>query len=391
MSNASPISLEQLFRYYKALPHQAAAIAELQNDLRANGYDAAMRRDRPWFSTWSQDGKQADLAPALKLIKEFEGCHLEAYADPLHGWDVATIGYGTTRYGDGRKVQKGDKINAVEADMLLRQEIDWIAAKLGSTVPHWKEMGDCQKSALISFSYNLGSGFYGTSGFKTISAALAEKRWKDVPAAMLLYRNPGTNVEAGLKRRREAEGKLWLQDMAEMPAEPVRIAVPYFSQRDNASGTGYRECFSSSCAMVAAFYGKVKTDDEYNKIRSQFGDTIEPTAQLKTLQSLGLKARFIQNCTVAMLETELRAGKPVAVGWLHQGTAAKPSGGGHWSVAIGFNPTQIVHNDPYGECDMINGGYINSNGAAIGYSRKNWLRRWEADGAGTGWAMLISK
>jgi GH24 family phage-related lysozyme (muramidase) len=225
VSNASPISLEQLFRYYKALPHQAAAVAELQNDLRANGYDAAMRRDRPWFSTWSQDGKQADLAPALKLIKEFEGCHLEAYPDPLHGWDVATIGYGTTRYRDGRKVQKGDKINAIEADMLLRQEVDQIAAKLGATVPFWKEMGDCQKSALISFAYNLGSGFYGTSGFKTIRAALAEKRWKDVPAAMLLYRNPNTPVEAGLKRRRTAEGKLWLEDMPEMPD----IDVPRFT------------------------------------------------------------------------------------------------------------------------------------------------------------------
>lgn len=391
MSNSAPITLEQLFRFYKALPHQAAAIAELQQDLRQNGYDDAMRRDRPWFQTWSQDGKQADLAPALKLIKEFEGCHLEAYADPLHGWNVATIGYGTTRYGDGRKVQKGDKINAVEADMLLRQEVDRIASKLGAAVPHWKEMGDCQKSALISFAYNLGSGFYGTSGFKTISAALAEKRWKDVPAAMLLYRNPGSNVEAGLKRRRTAEGKLWLEDMDEMPADAVRLAVPYFSQRDNQSGTGYRECFSSSCAMIAAFYGKVKTDDEYNKLRAQYGDTTEAAAQVMTLQSLGLKAQFIQSCSVEMLERELKAGRPVAVGWLHKGTAAKPSGGGHWSVVIGCNPIQIVHNDPYGECDMLNGTYINNKGSAIPYSRKNWLRRWEVEGPGTGWAVLISQ
>jgi len=391
VSNASPISLEQLFRYYKALPHQAAAIVELQNDLRENGYAAAMRRDRPWFSTWSQDGKQADLAPALKLIKEFEGCHLEAYPDPLHGWDVATIGYGTTRYNDGRKVQKGDKINAIEADMLLRQEVDRIATKLGSTIPHWKEMGDCQKSALISFAYNLGSGFYGSSGFMTITAALNERRWKDVPAAMLLYRNPGSSVEAGLKRRRTAEGKLWMEDMEEMPADAVRLTVPYFSQRDNQSGEGYRECFSSSCAMIAAFYGKVKTDDEYNKIRAQYGDTTEAGAQVKTLQSLGLKAQFIQSCNVAILEREINAGRPVAVGWLHKGPASAPSGGGHWSVVVGHNPLQIVHNDPFGECDMVNGGYVNSKGAAIGYSRKNWLRRWEVEGPGSGWAVLVSQ
>ena len=35
---------------------------------------------------------------------------------------------------------------------------------------------------------------------------------------------------------------------APKPSNPLQ--VPYFSQRDNASGTGYRECFSSSCAML---------------------------------------------------------------------------------------------------------------------------------------------
>ncbi len=209
MANAAPITLEQLFRFYRGLPHQAAAIAQLEQDLAVNGYAAAMRRDRAWFNTWSQDGKQADLAAALKLIKDFEGCHLDAYPDPLSGGAPWTIGYGTTRYSDGRPVQKGDRINAIEADLLLRQEVDKIAAKLRTTIPYWVEMTDQQKCALISFAYNLGSGFYGAKGFETISKRLREKNWPGVPDALLLYRNPGTNVEAGLKRRRIAEGDLW--------------------------------------------------------------------------------------------------------------------------------------------------------------------------------------
>lgn len=60
MSNAAPITLEQLFRFWRGLPHQAASIGELEADLMANGYEQAMRRDRPWFRTWSTDGKQAD-------------------------------------------------------------------------------------------------------------------------------------------------------------------------------------------------------------------------------------------------------------------------------------------------------------------------------------------
>jgi GH24 family phage-related lysozyme (muramidase) len=178
-----------------------------------------MRRDRAWFNIWSQDGKQADLAAALKLIKDFEGCHLDAYPDPLSGGDPWTIGYGTTRYQDGRRVSPGDKINAIEADLLLRREVDRIAEKLRATVPYWVQMADHQKCALISFAYNLGSGFYGTTGFETISRELREKDWAAVPDALLLYRNPGSNVEAGLKRRRIAEGDIW--GRAKQVASPV--------------------------------------------------------------------------------------------------------------------------------------------------------------------------
>lgn len=223
MTNTSPITLEQLFRFYRGLPHQMAAISQLELDMAVNGYAAVMRRDRAWFNTWSQDGKQADLGDALKMIQQFEGCHLEAYKCPAGVW---TIGWGSTRYGDGRKVKKGDKISNVEADMLLRTEVDRIAAKLRGTVPHWVEMADHQKCALISFAYNLGSGFYGmVPDFETITAKLRDRKWDEVPEAMLLYRNPGSSFEAGLKRRREAEGRLWRGNKSapEMQQQPAKL------------------------------------------------------------------------------------------------------------------------------------------------------------------------
>jgi GH24 family phage-related lysozyme (muramidase) len=223
MANDAPITLQQLFKYYKALPHQAAAIQQLEAELAANTYDAVMRRDRDWFQTWSQDGKQTDLAAAIALIKEFEGCHLSAYPDPLSGGDPWTIGYGTTRYSNGTSVKRGDKINVIEADMLLRLEVDRIAGKLRSTIPHWNVMDDNQRSALVSFAYNLGSGFYGTAGFETISKCLRDRDWAGVPAALELYRNPGTNVEAGLLRRRRAEGKLWGQHQAAAEPETAKL------------------------------------------------------------------------------------------------------------------------------------------------------------------------
>ena len=219
------IRLLDLFKYYKALPHQMAALSELEDAInKANPH--ILGRDQGWFKTWSQGGKQGDYSASLKLIKEFEGCHLTAYPDPLSGGDPYTIGYGTTRYPGGRRVSRGDKITVIEADMFVRTEIDQIAKKLSETVPHWSAMTDGQQSALISFAYNLGSGFYGTAGFETISKRLRERDWDAVPAALELYRNPNTNVEAGLLRRRRAEGALWRESLPkklEIRQDPAKL------------------------------------------------------------------------------------------------------------------------------------------------------------------------
>ena len=68
--------------------------------------------------------------------------------------------------------------------------------------------------------------------------------------------------------------------------------MPYFKQLDNESGTGYRECFSSAAAMVAAYYKKVETDDEYNKIRAKYGDTTSVEAQLQHYAALACTLSF---------------------------------------------------------------------------------------------------
>ena len=224
-----PITLEQLFRYKKPwgdLPYQDAAIQELEEDLKTLGYEKALDRSRPWFATWSQSGKQDNLGPALDLIRKYEGCHLTAYADPLHGWDVPTIGYGTTQYTDGRKVSKGDSITQSEAAELLERHVELLAKRLSGAIPHWQDMTADQRGALLSFAYNLGSNFYGTEGFETISAKLRAKDWNAVPEALLLYRNPGTPVEEGLKRRRHAEGQSWAKGLVGRPIQQTQ-ELPY--------------------------------------------------------------------------------------------------------------------------------------------------------------------
>jgi hypothetical protein len=188
----------------------------------------------------------------------------------------------------------------------------------------------------------------------------------------------------------------WLRDFRNRAGELLgrTLTVPYFSQRDNKSGTGYRECFSSSIAMICAYLvpDKIKSDDQWNSLRAKYGDTTDVQAQLQALRSIGLKANFLTNGTGSKIKEEIRQGRPVAVGWLHKGPVSAPSGSGHWSVVIGFTADgRFIHNDPYGEAALIEGGYVNSKGAGVKYSEKNWLPRWEVDGKGSGWFVTVSR
>ena len=143
------------------------------------------------------------------MIKEFEGCHLNAYPDPLTGGLPITIGWGSTKDFNGQPFKIGKKITQEYADRLLVFDIENRFLPSLQKIPYWSEMNDNQRGALLSFAYNLGAGFYGGSNFNTITRVLKNKEWNKVPDALYLYRNPGSNVEAGLARRRVAEGKLW--------------------------------------------------------------------------------------------------------------------------------------------------------------------------------------
>ena len=143
------------------------------------------------------------------MIKEFEGCRLKAYPDPKTGGAPITIGWGSTQRPDGSKFMLGQFITQQQADEYLMYDIEYRFLPALRKIPYWSEMNDNQKSALLSFGYNLGGDFYGSSNFYTITRILKQHKWNDVPKVLEMYRNPGSNVEAGLLRRRKAEGKLW--------------------------------------------------------------------------------------------------------------------------------------------------------------------------------------
>ena len=181
------------------------------------------------------------------------------------------------------------------------------------------------------------------------------------------------------------------------------VYMPYFKQLDNKTGTGIRECFSSSAAMVASFYRRVKSDDEYNKIRAKFGDTTSVEAQLAALRSLGLEAEFRKDGNAEMVELEIENGRPVMVAYLSEGNMllGQPPmcsglGCGHWAVISGYSqknsddPLWILQ-DPRGYPEMEKGGWSNPHlGRNVKVRQAAFKPRWESEGPSTGWVILVN-
>lgn len=154
------------------------------------------------------------LALAVELIEQFEGVEEEAYLDPI---GVPTICAGLTYYPDGTPVRMGDicdsRICRGHLEALLARE--YVAAL--SAIPGWTRFGPKRQAVLLSFAWNLGSKFYGSVGFETITRVLkggAQKPevYDEMPKALALYDKAGGKALSGLTIRRRKEGEIWQQE-----------------------------------------------------------------------------------------------------------------------------------------------------------------------------------
>jgi hypothetical protein len=173
------------------------------------------------------------------------------------------------------------------------------------------------------------------------------------------------------------------------------LQVRYFSQRDSQTDHAMRMCFSSSCAMLLETLkpGTLKGpngDDAYLGRVLRYGDTTDAASQLKALAFYGVKADFVQNADWPKIEGQIDRRIPVPIGILHKGAVSAPIGGGHWICAIGYDSNAITVHDPFGDLDLVNGGYLSTKGASLRYSRRNLGPRWMVEGPGTGWAIIAS-
>lgn len=96
----------------------------------------------------------------MELVKDFEGCYLEAYPDPAYGWEVPTIGYGITSSDKaitGKTIKKGMKISQATADQWLEQCLNSLYLPKVMKYQSIYHFSSSQIDALVSFAYNVGS------------------------------------------------------------------------------------------------------------------------------------------------------------------------------------------------------------------------------------------
>lgn len=149
----------------------------------------------------------------INLIKSFEGLFLKPYLCPAK---VPTIGYGTIKYPTGKAVTlKDPSITEAQAQEYLMYEVEEKASSVEKLVK--VVLNDNEYAALVSLSYNVGSGALSTSTLLKLLNAGADRI--AVADQFLRWNKAGGKELAGLTRRRQAERSLFLQPIVQSNTE----------------------------------------------------------------------------------------------------------------------------------------------------------------------------
>lgn len=134
----------------------------------------------------------------IALIKSFEGLKLKAYKCPAGIW---TIGYGHTK-----GVKEGQVITEDQADKFLTEDL--FDAEMAVNEQSLS-LTQNQFDALVSFTYNLGSGNFQKSTLLKKTKANAND--PTIKEEFAKWNKAGGVVLSGLTRRRAAESNLYFE------------------------------------------------------------------------------------------------------------------------------------------------------------------------------------
>ena len=202
-------------------PHQLAALTRLDERLKAHP-DIVQEFTDGWRAEGSPAAAVPEPAPewlpaALEIIKEFEGCRLEAYLCPA---GVPTIGWGSTA-----GVKLGDRISQARADELLSDDVQARYLRLVELLPMIRQWPGNRVAALVSWAYNVGLRAVQDSTLRKRLVA-GEPPTKVVSEELPRWDKAAGKPLAGLTRRRAAEVALFMGIELQQPAR-ITPASPF--------------------------------------------------------------------------------------------------------------------------------------------------------------------
>lgn len=141
------------------------------------------------------------------LVIPFEGYHRRieggsccAYPDPGSGGDPWTIGFGST----GPDIRMGVQWTREEAEERLTRDLKLFSLAVLKLSPATPTMTPRRLAALISFSYNCGTGNYRVS---TLRKRVNDQDWLGAQEQIVKWNKAAGRVMRGLTIRRMAEAR----------------------------------------------------------------------------------------------------------------------------------------------------------------------------------------
>ena len=141
-----------------------------------------------------------NLELAAELCRKYEGYRSKPYLCPAN---VATIGYGSTYYADGKKVTLQDSpMDEPTARALLLVELEhtYLPGVLRNCPILATDVRKC--NSIVDFAYNCGVGRLQTS---TLKRKINASDWNGAKEQLMLWTKGGGKVLPGLLKRRISE------------------------------------------------------------------------------------------------------------------------------------------------------------------------------------------
>jgi lysozyme len=220
----------------------------------------------------------------VELIKEFEGLRLRAYLCPA---GVATIGYGTTVYPTGYKVQMGDQCTAEQAEEYLRSDLRDFERDVERMV--LVPLNTNQFAALVSFAYNLGAEALRKS---TLLRLLNAHNYAGAADQFARWTYAAGKQLPGLVRRRAAERALFLRADVLLSDTPVGdfptmqpVAALHVEQTMAPIVAALMPSLISAIPEIAKLFGSGPRTDKTAAIAQKVAETVIAATNTTNLQA----------------------------------------------------------------------------------------------------------